>query len=75
MTMARTVRKQAALNIRQQRTVEGRRMAPRKDSRIKRRMLKNLAKPNGKKGLQVFGRGHDAAELAYGNRGVGKVAL
>lgn len=74
MTMARAVRKQAATNIRQQRTVEGRSMAPRKDARVKRRMLTKLARPNKRRGLQVYGRGNAAAELTYGNKLTGQIA-
>lgn len=76
MTMARAVRKQAVLNIRQQRTVEGLPMAPRKDARNKRRLLRGLAKAKvGKsKGLTVYGRGSDSAEVTYGNQGAGQIA-
>lgn len=76
MTMARTMRKQAAVNIRQQQTVDGRAMAPRKDARNKRRLLRGLAKAKigGGKGLTVYGRGTNAAEVTYGNKVSGQIA-
>lgn len=77
MDMARAVRKQAVLNIRQQRTIDGSPMTPRKDARIRRRLLRGLgkAKVGKSKGLAVYGRGIDAAEVTYGNQGAGKIAF
>ncbi|SHJ72024.1 hypothetical protein ACQ0P8_16325 (plasmid) [Halodesulfovibrio aestuarii] len=81
MSMARTVRKQAAQNIRQQRTVRGTQMAPRKNSRNKNRLLKKLAgtklgkNPKGKgKGLNVYGRGKTKAEVTWGNAFAARIA-
>ena len=64
--MASDVRKQARQNIRQQKTVSGTAMSPRKDTRNKRKLLRGLAKP-----MVVFNQSNDEAVVSFkGKAGV-----
>ncbi|WBA86521.1 phage virion morphogenesis protein [Endozoicomonas sp. GU-1] len=61
--MASDVRKDARQNIRQQKTVSGAPMAPRKDARNKRKLLRRMGKP-----MVVFNKSNHEAVVSFKGR-------
>ncbi|BCS89972.1 virion morphogenesis protein [Pseudodesulfovibrio sediminis] len=62
MRMGRKVAKAAKANIRQQKTIHGTSMEPRKDSRNKRKMLRGFGRH-----IKPYMRGTDRVEVTFGN--------
>ena len=67
--MATDVRKQARQNIRQQRTVSGSPMAPRKDTRNKRKLLRRMGKP-----MVIFNKSNHEAVVGFKGNKAGVIA-
>ena len=67
--IASEVRKEGRQNIRQQKTISGSPMAPRKKTRNKRKLLRRLGK-----GMVVFNRGDDRAIVTWKKPFAGRVA-
>jgi hypothetical protein len=69
MRMGRSVIKDAKANIRQQRSIHGGSMEPRKDTRKKRKMLRGFGR-----GLKPYMRGSDRVDVTWGNPLTAKLA-
>ncbi len=69
MRMGRKVAKEAKANIRQQKTIHGRSMEPRKNSRNKRKMLRGLSRT-----MKVFRRQGESVEISWPTAIRGQIA-